>query len=118
MIGCDAMQDHTEWVPTSPHPKPSGPLESEPIPVDVQLDHARTLIADRQYEDAIDVLTEVTESLAPDERTMTAEAYLWLGFCYERQGDPVRANQYYDEVRMKWPDTLAAATARDLMGHP
>ncbi len=76
------------------------------------------LIADRQYDDAIDLLQDVTETLDPDERAMTAEAYLWLGFCYEQNGDLVRANRYYDEVRMKWPDTVAAATARDLMGSP
>ena len=118
MIGCSAMEEHAGWTSTPHGPEPSIPPNVEAIPVEVQLDRALTLIADRQYDDAIDILTEVTDGLEPDDRTTMAEAYLWLGFCYERKGDPVCAHQYYDQVRMKWPDTLAAATARDLMRHP
>ena len=93
-------------------------MDVAPTPPDVLVDQAIELITDAKYTDAMTILEEVASSEDPAQNVTTAEATLWLGYCYEQQGNAARAQSVYQGIVKKWPGTLAAATARDLLTPP
>jgi hypothetical protein len=122
VIGCAAPQ----WMPHEQdrfldaskvtHSPETSPIA--PIPPEILIDRAVTLIAEGEYDDAMVILEPITEITEPAQQATVAEASLWVAYCYERQGNAAQARVMYQTILKRWPDTLAAGTARDLLTPP
>lgn len=79
------------------------------------LGKANTLAASKQYDEAITLVTEVINSLGPEETALMAQAYVTLGNCYRAKPDSVKpallAYLHVDVLYPAEPEAHAEALA-------
>ena len=89
-------------------------LSSAAEPLDKEnLQKAIALIMVRKYVKAEDILLGLVEKfrLTKSEH-QAATTLFWLGYCAEKQHNAMNAIYYYDQVIMKYPDTVVSQQAK------